>query len=84
MPRMKRKVLVMISPVSAARMAGVARYAREHNWHLMIQDIAERNFQNIAWFSTGWGNVHSLRYRGLAERSPAAKWVAEDSPHKPV
>ena len=53
MPRMKRKVLVMISPVSAARMAGVARYAREHNWHLMIQDIAERNFQNIAWFSTG-------------------------------
>ena len=136
----------MISPVSAARIAGVARYAREHGWHLMIQDrlghrplawngdgivaalrsdaasvaavrtlmkrgipvvdvtmsrpdihvarvtsdhvgigrlaaqhFAERNFRNIAWFSTGWGNVHSLRYRGLTERSPAAKWVAEDS-----
>ena len=143
---MKRKVLVMISPVSAARIAGVARYAREHGWHLMIQDrlghrplawngdgivaalrsdaasvaavrtlmkrripvvdvtmsrpdihvarvtsdhvgigrlaaqhFAERNFRNIAWFSTGWGNVHSLRYKGLTELSPAAKWVAEES-----
>ena len=146
MAAMKRKVLVMISPVSAARIAGIARYAREHGWHLMIQDrlghrplawngdgivaalrsdaasvaavrtlmkrgipvvdvtmsrpdihvarvtsdhvgigrlaaqhFAERNFRNIAWFSTGWGNVHSLRYRGLTEHSPAMKWVAEDS-----
>jgi len=143
---MKRKVLVMISPVSAARMAGVARYAREHNWHLMIQDrlghhplawngdgvvaalrsdatsvatilklkkrgipvvdvtmsrpdikvprvtsdhvgigklaaehFAERNFKNIAWFSIGWGNVHALRYGGLAEKAPAARWIAEES-----
>ena len=142
---MKRKVLVMISPVSAARIAGIARYAREHGWHLMIQDrlghrplawngdgivtalrsdeasvaavralmkrgipvvdvtmsrpdihvarvtsdhigigrlaaqhFEERNFRNVAWFSTGWGNVHSLRYRGLTERYPAAKWVVED------
>ncbi len=143
---MKRKVLVMISPVSAARMAGVARYASEHNWHLMIQDrlghhplawngdgvvaalrsdatsvatickikkrgipvvdvtmsrpdikvprvtsdhvgigrlaaehFAERNFKNIVWFSTGWGNVHALRYRGLTEKTPAEKWIAEES-----
>ena len=142
----------MISPASAARMAGVARYAREHNWHLMIQDrlghrplawngdgvvaalrsdatsvatilkikkrgipvvditmsrpdikvprvtsdhvgigrlaaehFAERNFRNIAWFSKGCGNVHSLRYRGLTELSPAAaKWGAEDSLHEPL
>ena len=146
MSAMKRNVLVMISPVSAARIAGVARYAREHGWHLMIQDrlghrplawngdgivaalrsdtesvaavrtlmkrgipvvdvtmsrpdihvarvtsdhvgigrfaaqhFAERNFRNIAWFSTGWGNVHSLRYRGLTEKAPAAKWVAEEA-----
>ena len=146
MPRMKRKVLVMISPVSAARMSGVASYAREHNWHLMIQDrlghhplawngdgvvaalrsdatsvatilklkkrgipvvdvtmsrpdikvprvtsdhvgigklaaehFAERNFKNIAWFSIGWGNVHALRYGGLAEKAPAARWIAEES-----
>ena len=143
---MKRKVLVMISPVSAARISGIARYAREHGWHLMIQDrlghrplawngdgivtalrsdeasvaavhalmkrgipvvdvtmsrpdihvarvtsdhvgigrlaaqhFAERNFRNVAWFSTGWGNVHALRYRGLTEKFPAEKWVVEDS-----
>ena len=143
---MKRKVLVMISPVSAPRISGVARYAREHGWHLMIQDrlghrplawsgdgivvalrsdetsvsavrklikrgipvvdvtmsrpdihvarvtsdhvgigrlaaehFAERNFRNIVWFSTGWGNVHSLRYRGLTENTPAAKWIVEES-----
>ena len=143
---MKRKVLVMISPVSAARITGIARYAREHGWYLMIQDrlghrplawngdgivaalrsdaasvaavqalmkrgipvvdvtmsrpdirvarttsdhvgigrlaaqhFAERNFRNIAWFSTGWGNVHRLRYSGLTERCPAAKWVFEDA-----
>ena len=143
---MKKSVLVMISPVSAARIAGVARYAREHGWHLMIQDrlghrplawsgdgivaalrsdaasvaavrtlmkrgipvvdvtmsrpdihvarvtsdhvgigrlaaqhFAERNFRNVVWFSTGWGNVHSLRYRGLTELWPAAKWVVEES-----
>ena len=136
----------MISPASAARMAGVAHYAREHNWHLMIQDrlghrplawngdgvvaalrsdatsvatilkikkrgipvvditmsrpdikvprvtsdhvgigrlaaehFAERNFRNIVWFSTGWGNVHALRYGGLAEKTPAARWIAEES-----
>ena len=143
---MKRKVLVMISPVSAARMAGVARYAREHNWHLMIQDrlghrplawsgdgvvaalrsdatsvatilklkkrgipvvditmsrpdiriprvtsdhaeigrmaakhFAERNFRNIVWFSTGWGNVHALRYGGLVEKTPAGRWIVEEA-----
>ena len=143
---MKRKVLVMISPVSAARMAGVARYAREHNWHLMIQDrlghrplawsgdgivaalrsdaasvatimklkkrgipvvditmsrpdirvprvtsdhaeigrmaaehFAERNFRNVVWFSTGWGNVHALRYGGLTEKSPAGRWIVEEA-----
>lgn len=143
---MKRKVLVMISPVSAPRISGIARYAREHNWHLMIQDrlghhplawsgdgivaalrsdeasvaavrklmmrgiplvdvtlsrpdikvprvtsdhvgigrlaaqhFMERNFKVVAWFSTGWGNVHELRYKGLTESAPAMRWVVEES-----
>lgn len=143
---MKRNVLVMVSPVSAARIAGIARYAREHGWHLMIQDrlghrplawngdgivatlrsdaatvstimklarrgiptvdltmsrpdirvprvtsdhvgigrlaaehFAERNFRNVVWFSVGWGNVHALRYGGLSERAPAARWVVEEA-----
>lgn len=143
---MKKKVLVMISPVSSARIAGIARYAREHNWSLLIEDrlghhplawngdgvvatlrsdrdtvdtvrrmmkrgipaidltmnrpdikihrvtsdhegigrlaaehFAERNFKNTVWFSTGWGNVHALRYRGLTENSPAGRWVLEEA-----
>ena len=142
---MKKSVLVMISPVSAARIAGVARYAREHGWYLMIQDrlghrplawdgdgviaalrsdpvtvnavrrlmkrgipvvdltisrpdirvprvmsdhvgigrlaaehFMERNFRNVVWFSTGWGKVQELRYAGLTEQTPAARWVAEE------
>ena len=50
---------------------GIGRLAAEH--------FAERNFRNIVWFSTGWGNVHSLRYRGLTENTPAAKWIVEES-----
>lgn len=143
---MKKNVLVMISPFSAMRVAGVARYAREHGWHLMIQDrlghrplawngdgivatlrsdtttvstirklmrrgipvvdltmsrpdikiprvtsdhvgigrlaaehFAERNFRNIAWFSTGWGNVHALRYSGFAKNIRAEKWIFEET-----
>ena len=145
---MKKNVLVMISPVSAARLTGIARFAREHGWHLMIQDrlgyrplywqgdgiitalrsdpatyaaalklmrrgiplvdvtasrpeakvprvmsdhvgigrlaaehFAERNFRNVVWFSTGWGNVHALRWQGLTERRPEGlceKWIVLD------
>lgn len=142
---MKEKVLAMVSPMSAARIAGIARYAREQGWHLMIQDrlgyrplawngdgiiaalrsdhvsvdtvrrlmkrgipvvdltisrpdinvprvisdhvaigrlaaehFAERNYRNVVWFSTGWGKVQELRYEGLSEKIPAARWVAEE------
>lgn len=137
----------MVSPMSAERVSGIARYAKEHGWNLMIQDrlghtplawngdgilatlrsdpvtfrcieklmkrgiplvdltvsrpeikvprvtsdhreigrlaarhFAEREFRHIAWFSSGWGNVHQLRYRGLAESGAEKplKWVAAD------
>ena len=144
----KKNVLVMISPVSAARLTGIARFAREHDWHLMIQDrlgfrplywqgdgiitalrsdhdtydaamkmarrgiplvdvtisrpeakvprvisdhvgigrlaaahFKERNFRNVVWFSTGWGNVHALRWHGLTKSLPdgmCEKWIAQD------
>jgi len=54
---MKRNVLVMVSPVSAARIAGIARYAREHGWHLMIQD--RLGHRPLAW--NGDGIVAALR-----------------------
>ena len=143
---MNKKVLVMISPVSAPRINGVAHFAREHGWHLMIQDrlghrplawdgdgvitalrsdestanavrkfvargipvvdvticrpeiklprvisdhvqigrmaaehFAERNFRNLAWFSSGWGHVQELRYKGLTEKNKAARWIASES-----
>lgn len=143
---MNKKVLVMISPVSVPRINGVAHFAREHGWHLMIQDrlghrplawdgdgvitavrsdeattkavrkfvargipvvdvticrpeiklprvmsdhvqigrmaaehFAERNFRNLAWFSSGWGHVQELRYKGLTEKNQAARWIASES-----
>ena len=147
---MSKNVLVMVSPMSAARVGGIARYAREHGWHLMIQDrlghhplawdgdgviatlrndkascdsiralmqrgipvvdltasrpdidlprvtsdhaeigriaaahFEERNFRNVAWFSTGWGHVHELRFGGLTEKSSAQRWVlCEDLPKR--
>ena len=146
---MKRKnVLVMVSPMSFPRTEGIARYAREHDWNLMIQDrlgyhplawngdgviatirsdpvtfscisrlmkrgvplvdltisrpdvsvprvtsdhtaigrlaaehFRERNFRNAVWFSTGWGAVHAMRFKGLQEgleRTPL-KWVLAES-----
>ena len=146
---MKRKnVLVMVSPMSFPRTEGIARYAREHDWNLMIQDrlgyhplawngdgviatirsdpvtfscisrlmkrgvpvvdltisrpdvavprvtsdhtligrlaaehFRERNFRNAVWFSTGWGAVHAMRFKGLQEgleRAPL-KWVLAES-----
>ena len=148
---MKRKnVLVMVSPMSIPRVEGIARFAREHDWNLMIQDrlgyhpiawngdgiiatlrsdpvtfssiarlmkrgvptvdltmsrpdidvprvtsdheaigrlaaehFLERNFRNAVWFSTGWGKVHELRFRGLSHRlgSTPTKWIlAENLP----
>ena len=49
----------------------IGRMAAEH--------LRSKRYKNAAWFSTGWGNVHSLRYQGMTERSPAMKWVVEDS-----
>ena len=138
----------MVSPMSFPRTEGIARYAREHDWNLMIQDrlgyhplawngdgviatirsdpvtfscisrlmkrgvpvvdltisrpdvsvprvtsdhtaigrlaaehFRERNFLNAVWFSTGWGAVHAMRFKGLQEgleRAPL-KWVLAES-----
>ncbi|HOG93061.1 MAG TPA: substrate-binding domain-containing protein [Opitutaceae bacterium] len=133
--------------MSSERVSGIARYAKEHGWNLLIQDrlghhplawngdgviatirsddaafksikqmmrrgiplvdltanrpevkvprvtsdhreigrlaarhFAEREFRHVAWFSSGWGNVHRLRYEGLAENAVEKpfKWIAND------
>ena len=138
----------MVSPMSFPRTEGIARYAREHDWNLMIQDrlgyhplawngdgviatirsdpvtfscisrlmkrgvpvvdltishpdvavprvtsdhtaigrlaaehFRERNFRNAVWFSTGWGAVHAMRFKGLQEGLGHAplKWVLAES-----
>ena len=40
----------------------------------------ERNFKNAAWFSTGWLNIHALRYRGFCEgfEIKPPKWIIEN------
>ena len=137
----------MISPMSSERVSGIARYAKEHGWNLMIQDrlghssltwhgdgilatlrsdpvsfrnmealmkrgiplvdltvsrpevnvprvvsdhvaigrlaaqhFAEREFRHVVWFSTAWGNVHRLRYKGLSESCPEAVpcWILQE------
>ena len=50
---------------------GIGRLAAKH--------FAERNFRNVVWFSSGWGNVHALRYQGLTERQHAERWIVEES-----
>ena len=47
----QRNVLVMISPMSGPRLAGVARYAKEHGWHLMVQD--RLGYQSPVWRGNG-------------------------------
>ena len=54
---MSKNVLVMASPMSAARIGGIARYAREHGWHLMIQD--RLGHHPLAW--NGDGVIATLR-----------------------
>lgn len=143
----QRNVLAMVVPMSMERVNGIARYAREHGWNLLIQDrlghrplawngdgviatvrddpaslrnisalmqrgiplvdltasrpdltiprvtsdhreigrlaarhFADRAFRHVAWFSTSWGNVHRLRFAGLAEgqRTAPFRWVLTD------
>ena len=38
----QRNVLLMTTPVSHVRMGGIARFAKEHGWHLMIADRLSR------------------------------------------
>ena len=62
----------------------MGRLARRH--------FEDRNFRNFAWFSTGWMNVHKLRFDGFssngaeaAENKPeVARWVfsAESPPDR--
>ena len=139
--RPAKDVLVMLSPVSQPRLAGIARCAKERGWHLVVRDrhrhlpdwrvdgvlatvrdrpdivetvrafrrkgvpvvdmtvekphlrlvrvtsdhvaigrlaaehFAERQFTHRAWFSSGWTNVHALRFKGFTEKYPAEKWI---------
>ncbi len=41
----------MVSPVSGPRLSGIARYAKEHGWHLMVQD--RLGYQPLVWHGEG-------------------------------
>ena len=38
----QRSVLLLISPAYPPRLQGIARFARTHGWHLMIEDRLAR------------------------------------------
>ncbi|MCR5752654.1 MAG: helix-turn-helix domain-containing protein [Kiritimatiellae bacterium] len=140
----RKDVLVMLSPVSQPRLQGIAKFAKEHGWNLLVKDrqraeipgwktdgaiatvrtgspivanvrrllkrgvpvvdltcemprmdvvrvtsdhvmigrlaaehFERHHFTSRAWFSSGWGHVHALRFKGFTEERPAAKWVGE-------
>ena len=52
-----RNVLAMVSPMSAERVSGIACYAKEHGWNLMIQD--RLGHTPLAW--NGDGILATLR-----------------------
>ena len=63
----QRSVLLLISPAYPPRLQGIARFARTHGWHLMIEDRlarlprAERRGAWEHWRETlGSDCVHSL------------------------
>ena len=58
----------MVSPMSAARVRGIARYAREHGWHLMIQD--RLGYHPLAW--DGDGVIATLRRDPVTFKSISA------------
>jgi LacI family transcriptional regulator len=41
----------MVTPVSGPRLTGIARYAKEHGWNLMVQD--RLGYQSIFWHGDG-------------------------------
>lgn len=132
-----KNVLLLITPSSPGRFAGIARFARAHGWHLTVADrlthalngwsgdgalvtlrddeavlrqvrslrrrgipvvdltaarpdislprvcgdnpaigrlaaehFRSRYFRNVAWYSTGWGHQHELRYASFAGEFP--------------
>ena len=52
-----RHILAMINPMSAERVSGIARYAKEHGWNLMLQD--RLGHTPLAW--NGDGILATLR-----------------------
>lgn len=52
-----RSILAIISPMSAQRLSGIARYAKEHGWNLMFQD--RLGHHPLAW--NGDGILATLR-----------------------
>ena len=49
--------------------------------HLAGEHFRDRNFRHAAWFSTGWLNIHALRYDGFSSvfAEPPARWVIEEN-----
>lgn len=60
----------------------VPRVSGDHEamGRLAGEHFREHNFRNAAWFSTGWLNIHKLRYRGLCEIFTAKppRWIIEE------
>lgn len=60
----------------------VPRVSGDHEamGRLAGEHFRDHNFRNAAWFSTGWLNIHKLRYQGLCEIFTAKppRWIIEE------
>ena len=78
---MKRGIPLVDLTVSRPEI-NVPRVTSDHReiGRIAARHFAERGFRHVAWFSSGWGNVHRLRYRGLAEagKEKPLKWIVAD------
>lgn len=63
-----KNVLAMVSPMSSDRVSGIARYAKEHGWNLMIQD--RLGHTPLAW--NGDGIIATLRSDSVSFKSVSA------------
>ena len=65
----------------------VPRVSGDHEamGRLAGEHFRDHNFRNAAWFSTGWLNIHKLRYQGLCEIFTAKppRWIiGEEIPER--
>lgn len=81
--RLRARGIPVVDLTVACPNVRVPRVVSDHAeiGRMAARHFRERGFDNLVWFSSGWSNVHALRYRGFREgagRPAPTKWTAKD------